>query len=522
MSWLHTWAGVVLGSVLFAVFWMGTLSVFDREIDRWMMPATRLGPAPEQLSLDRTVRPLAAAANGIPDGTLQWSAALPTDRTPTLIVRVPIARGKSVFRHVDPRTGRMAADQGTLGGTGFIYPFHFRLHLLWLNLGYWLVGLAAMAMLALLVSGVIIHRRIFKDFFTFRSRKRLERSSLDLHNVTGVLALPFHFVMTLSGLIIFFSLYFPGTWKTVYQNDNDAFTREVFGGYQRAKAGKPGPLASLDAMVAEAERRWAGGKPFLVRVWHQGDAASYVEVRRSYAKDVTLNRDLIYFDGATGAVLHRSQSKPIGAVQRFIAGIHFVQFQNWPLRWLYFAAGLAGCVMIGTGFLFWLESRRARHARDGSPGVRIVEAMTVGSVTGIVLATIAFFIGNRLLPLGFTFAGASREYLEMWIFYSVWILAFGHAAWRARAAWCDQVWAIAGLALAAVLANWLSTGDHILRALDRGLWAVAGMDLLLLLTAGVAGVVARRLARRKVAVAAAVGASGAAGVREMGIEASHG
>ncbi len=33
MGWLHTWAGVVLGGLLFAIFWMGTLSVFDREID---------------------------------------------------------------------------------------------------------------------------------------------------------------------------------------------------------------------------------------------------------------------------------------------------------------------------------------------------------------------------------------------------------------------------------------------------------------------------------------------------------
>ena len=45
MDWLHTSAGVVLGGLLFAIFWMGTLSVFDREIDRWMAPMTRLAPA---------------------------------------------------------------------------------------------------------------------------------------------------------------------------------------------------------------------------------------------------------------------------------------------------------------------------------------------------------------------------------------------------------------------------------------------------------------------------------------------
>ena len=45
MGWLHTWAGLVLGAILFAIFWMGTLSVFDREIDRWLMPETRLPAA---------------------------------------------------------------------------------------------------------------------------------------------------------------------------------------------------------------------------------------------------------------------------------------------------------------------------------------------------------------------------------------------------------------------------------------------------------------------------------------------
>ena len=30
MNWLHTWSGVVLGGLLFAIFWMGTLSVWQK------------------------------------------------------------------------------------------------------------------------------------------------------------------------------------------------------------------------------------------------------------------------------------------------------------------------------------------------------------------------------------------------------------------------------------------------------------------------------------------------------------
>lgn len=39
MAWLHTWAGVLTGILLFSIFFTGTLTVFDREITRWMQPA---------------------------------------------------------------------------------------------------------------------------------------------------------------------------------------------------------------------------------------------------------------------------------------------------------------------------------------------------------------------------------------------------------------------------------------------------------------------------------------------------
>jgi uncharacterized iron-regulated membrane protein len=66
------------------------------------------------------------------------------------------------------------------------------------------------------VSGVIVHKKIIAQFFTFRPRKRLQRSALDLHNLTGVLALPFHFAIALSGLIIFMTIYFPQSYYGAY------------------------------------------------------------------------------------------------------------------------------------------------------------------------------------------------------------------------------------------------------------------------------------------------------------------
>lgn len=490
---LHTWAGVILGGLLFAIFWMGTLTVFDREIDLWMQPGTRLASG-QPVSVDA----VAGELKPLIGGASQWFMRFPTDREPAVRVGYRGTGGPFVQRHLDPATLRLLPETGTLAGTGFIFPFHYSLNIRTWSLGYWLVGLAGMAMLTLCVSGVVIHRKIFTEFFTFRVDKKPRRLMLDLHNVSGVLGLPFHFIISLSGLIIFFSIYFPSTTELAYGGDPRSFNREVFGIYGRPKANLPAAASvSLDGLVREASRRWEGERPFFVRVWHPGDANSYVEMRRPYHGAVTMNLDLVYFDAVTGAVLHTFTAAPVLTVQRFVSGLHFIQFRHWTLRWVYFGLGLSGCLLIATGYLFWLESRRTRHRQLGLPGVRIVEGLAVGSVTGIVVATLAFFVANRLLPPDATFLGEERAALEVSIFYIVWVATFAYAWLRPGKAWLEQSRTIAALAMAAVILNWVTTGHHLGKSLAAAhLRAVAGMDLLLLATAAIAVWAARRLARK--------------------------
>ncbi|WP_296925966.1 PepSY domain-containing protein [Polaromonas sp.] len=508
MNWLHTWAGVVIGALLFVIFWMGTLSVFDREIDRWMMPATRLAPTALQqpFSYDAAAR----SAQPLVQGSPQWFVRPPTERVPAAELRWRNEATKTFERrYLHPQTGAVLAHTDTLAGTGFIFPFHFNLHIKWKDVGYWLVGVAGMAMLLLVVSGVVIHRKIFVDFFLFRPKKHLQRASLDLHNLTGVLGLPFHFMMALSGLVIFMNIYLPSAVYGPYAQEakpKEAFFAEAYGSYKRAKADTPAatPPASLDAMTAIARREWNGSEPSFLRVWHPGDANSYVELRRSYEDAVTMNVDTLALDASTGAVLNRHVTAPVMGAQRFISGLHFIQFRHWTLRWLYFAAGLAGCIMIATGFLFWLEARRASHAKKGLAGVRVVEALSVASMPGIMAATMAFFIANRLLPLDAAWASWDRAALEMWAFYLVWLVMLAHAAWRAwpqdtrrtSMAWREQTWALAALAALAVALNWATTGHHLAHTLGQGITSVAGMDILLLALATGAALTARHLGRR--------------------------
>lgn len=496
MSWLHTWAGVLLGGLLLAIFWTGSLSVFDREIDRWMQPGTRLAAPPAQVSLDRLALP---HAQRLAADAPVWTFSLPTPRAPTLQFDYQDPQRGAVRRHIDPRTGELIAAQGSWGATRFIFPFHFSLHLGWRNIGYWLVGMAGMGMLVLLVSGVVAHRKLFAEFFTFRPHKRLQRSLLDLHNLTGVLVLPFHFIISLSGLIIFYLIYFPGITQALYPEGKAQHQIEALGNYSRPATGSDAGLASLDAMLAAARARWsADGRPgeaYLVRVWHPGDRNAYVEVRRAFADEVTMNADRQTFDGTTGALLNQYSTAPVAGIQRFLTGLHFIQFEHWTLRWLYFAGGMSGCVLIGTGLLFWTGSRQARHARQGRFGARLVHALSVTAGAGLIIATLTFFVVNRLLPMDGLADGNWRAALEGWAFYLSWLLALTHAALHPQHAWRRQLQFAAVLAVGAVLLNALSTGEHLLRSLTAGHTAIAGMDLMLLALAGFCLLAARRIRR---------------------------
>ena len=126
--------------------------------------------------------------------------------------------------------------------------------------------------------------------------------------------------------------------------------------------------------------------------------------------------------------------------------------------------------------------------------------MAVTTVTGMLLAAVAMLVANRLLPE----AMPGRGEWEKWAFWGVWLLSLLHALWRSapvalarhNPAWREQCWAVALLCIAALLLNWITTGDHLLKTLLLDpYWAVAGVDLSLLASALVAVLTARRLAR---------------------------
>jgi uncharacterized membrane protein YuzA (DUF378 family) len=191
----------------------------------------------------------------------------------------------------------------------------------------------------------------------------------------------------------------------------------------------------------------------------------------------------------------------VGSINEFLTGLHLQHFEHWLLRWFYVMGGLAGCACIATGFIFFVEKRKKQHANAGAQGSRVVDALAVATVTGMLIAALAILVANRVLPGELPARGDWEEAC----FWGAWLIALAHALWRTapvRAAriapaWREQCWAIAALAVGAALLNWASTGHHLLHTLGQGYWPVAGMDLSLLATAALAALAAQRLRRRE-------------------------
>lgn len=536
MAWVHTWFGLVLGYVLMACFFFGALSVFDREIDRWAIPKTRFEPQPMP-SFDKLLMPIyqqmlphpvdmAATAERVigdlPDPKTMPMAsfyAYTTHRDPVLLIggefSIPNKPKNPADDHlhvhgwgtIDPRTGEAISDDALKIGSGWFYPMHYHLNFDWKNLGYWIVGFAALTMLAALVTGVIIHRRIFKDFFTFRREKRLQRTALDLHNMTGVVGLPFHFFFALTGLIIFAAIYLPVSHTTLKPlHDQHEVIEAERTGLPHEPAGVHAPIASVDAMIAEAKRRWAArdmaGEVGYVFADHLNDENGFVSIYRAGSDRVALVGEPIHFKASTGEVLREEPPKAaVFEINEFLTGLHLQHFEHWMLRWLYVIGGLLGCVCIATGFIFFVEKRKQQHAKLNRQGARLVDALGVTTVTGMVIAAIAILVANRLLPADMVGKGQ----WEIKAFWGAWLLALIHAGWRSapvakamsNPAWREQSLAIVVLAVTAVILNWITTGDHLIKTIFTDTyWAVAGVDLSLLATATIALWAARKLKQR--------------------------
>lgn len=473
MLGLHTWSGLLLGWVSFLIFLTGTLAYFQPEITQWMQPQLQHAPSTAQ-----AIEGALARLHTVAPHAERWSIRLPTERDPSLDIGWSSAERRRQRELLNAATGEPVTRMDTFGGRLF-YSFHFTLMLP--GYGYWLAGAAAMFMLVAIISGIVVHRKIFVDFFTFRPAQSPRRSWLDVHNLTSVLALPFHIAIVYTGLITLMWSYMPTILDAIYSDEGRVFFREAFA---RRDATDMDPV-TIELPLADVVQRIA---------LYEADGYRMLDLTIEKPTSAGAQAKL-------GMLPNLVDALPVGRNVNLPANVHDVlyefhlgRFAGWPLRWLLFTSGMLGSAMIATGLIVWTLKRRERAADAvARAGCFVVERLNVGVVTGVLIGIGAYLLANRLLPADF----AEREAWELRSFFGVWALCMVHPFLRpAMSAWREQLWLLAVLLGALPIVSGVLTGRHLPASIAAGDGVFASVEATMLAAAGAAAFAAWRFGRR--------------------------
>ncbi|MYL98519.1 PepSY domain-containing protein [Novosphingobium sp. FGD1] len=496
MACLHTWTGLLPGWFLFVIFLFGTIAYYQQEISHWMRPEIESGPVSARAldGADAILRQRAQGAGSwtiaIPDGrggdgfTVSWAkpGAAWGDRTQVML---------------DPQTGAETAPRDTRGGF-FLYRMHFDLHYMPVMWARYLVSLAALAMLVAIVSGIITHKKIFADFFLLRFGKG-QRSWLDAHNVTAVMALPFYLMITYTGLVSLLFTLFPWAISASFPSEQ-AYYKAAFPSAPAAEVSSgPAPVMPLRDLVSRVNHAVPGYKAGYVTVNNPGSAGATLDAYPQY-DEFGGARGSVHLDAVTGKVLAVPPAAG-GATttQRVMIDLHAGRFSGWGLRLLYFVSGLFGTVMVGTGLVLWTVKRRTRLPDPDRPyfGFWLAERLNIAVITGTPAGIAAYFLANRLLP-------HDLEQRADWEINSLFMVWGGVLVWAmarpARRGWVEGLSACAALFAAVPVINALTTPRGLVASLMRGDLLFAAFDLSMLATAALFAFAAWRVLTRRAKV----------------------
>ncbi|MEM1204902.1 MAG: PepSY-associated TM helix domain-containing protein [Acidobacteriota bacterium] len=504
MAWLHTWAGLIFCWILYFLFVTGTLGYFDSEIDRWMKPEHT---APQHASLDHSVavgmQRLEQEAVGADNWTIRFTNGREVPHLRVIWRGPEPEEGEERIagnERLDLRTGEpLPEDVRETGGGQVLYRMHYSLHYLDRQAAFRFMGVVAMFMFIGLITGIITHRKIFKDLFTFHP-ERGRRSWLDMHNLLSVSSLPFQLMITYSGLLFTVTIWMPAIAVGSYGFDLETVADELgsLAQVQIEREGTEAVLTDVQPLLADAVALWGEDQVDGLDVRFPGDANARVILSRSPGVGV-VGQQRVY-DGVSGEYLETidpTTRAPI-AVASVMIGLHEGLFAGPLLRWLYFISGLLGAGMVATGAIYWTAKRKKKALpyEAQSRSYRFVESLNVGTILGLPIGIAAYFWANRLLPLGME----GRADWEIHCLFLAWALCLLYPLTRpSRVAWRELAWLAAFAFGALPIVNAATTDAHMVNSLRSGDWVLAAFDgtalAFGLIFAGLAAELGRRRAK---------------------------
>ncbi len=442
--------------MIYVVCASGCVALFVPELQLWQYPALQHIAAPADGAVNvEAVLEQARKADLIQDrATLQ----LP-HYSNAVILRLPESERIAVF---EPGSGALLGVQPE-GFARTLRVLHSDL-LLPFPLGTFLTGFLGVAMLFLVLTGVVMHRRFYREMFTLRTGRSWRLSWSDVHKLAGTWGMAFLGLMGFTGSVLGLAgLLLLQTAVVAYRGDSAQAYAEMAGRTGPA-SGKPAPLGATAPMLA----RDIGGDPFIPRfftVANLGDEKASVTVEGERPDYLSTNERKVF--DRQGRLLATPRGVGNGAGWRVYSALmplHFAQLGDAAFKFVYLILGLAACLMPVSGILLWLD----RHRRDHTMARAhyLMRGLAAGVTIGFPIALAVLFLAARLAPQWMAQQGNPAVAL-----FTAWLITLVWAVWRAERP--DLARGLLGLAgillvLVAPVNGWVS-GDFFLCALARPL-----------------------------------------------------
>jgi uncharacterized iron-regulated membrane protein len=477
MAWLHAWTGLIFGWLLFAIFLMGTSSYYRHQINLWMQPQL----AQIQVNQDKAITTATVYLNQHAADAKSWYLKVANQEEPVNRMYWEKATGGYESRSLDANSGQELKLSATQGGD-FFYNFHFQLYGFPVMIGRLIACIAAFIMLIALVSGLITHKKIFTDFFTLRTFKS-QRSWLDFHNVSSVLALPFFLTITFTGLAIFFYIYLPWGMQKLYpENPFQYFTeiRTVNQDTQQKAAPIKAEMLPINSLLEKVRQQWGDQALASIEVKNPNTDQAIITFKQLEDRSITLNQAQITFD-SNGKMLGNTRNESsVATLNAGVYGLHMATFAQPALRFAFFCSGILGCLMIASGLLLWSLKRQIQNKSNQFHfGYYLVDRLNVAAFIGLPIAMMSYLFANR-----FVHVTETTPNYEIYTFFIVWLLSFIFALFtKKQYLWKSQVLFMGLLALALPVYNFVYLLNHQLISDFKSYWLFLRIDLFLIVFA---------------------------------------
>lgn len=390
---LHASVGMVSGLLLFVAFFAGAINVFHDELHRWQsLPVQSEAPRDPDHFLEQLIQTFPQAVERLyfqpgedpgamwkQDGEWQTAHASSFDDAGQFVSH----SGSELADFINELHYQLAIPSGQGG----------------LNVGMTLMGLVAVLYGVALFSGLVIHwPKLGKELLALRHQGNLRRYWKNLHNLVGVISLPFHLIMAVTGAamglfavmaLLMGALVFGPQLSGVIGEETDVWPPLV-------EPGEPVTMALMADYQSAAQHAVPGLQVDWVEVRGYGQRNGWLDVAGSVpgylghhahvVLDPTLRPLRVISPEARN--LNQATLSPVYA-------LHFGDYGGLAIQLMYFLLGLLGCLLFVSGNILWCERRSDRTGP--SPASAFLLRLTLGVCVGVVCGVAGSFAVSKVV-----------------------------------------------------------------------------------------------------------------------------